>query len=307
MFLQEDGSHDGFCFACGHVDKNPYGGDAPVAAKVHTPKDFTEQINAIMEFPVLAAPSRSLGQSTLDYFGIRCSMSEYQAGEVTAWFFPYKKGTELSAYKVRTASKDMYAVGTTRGVDPFGWEQAQRNGDTYRLFITEGEFDAAALYKALKMNWKSDREPSVISLVNGSRSVAKTLGPKIQDLRKYREIVLVYDQDQPGQDAVQETVKLLGDMNLRVAHLPLKDANDMVIAGRTDELFRAVMYDAVKKVSGKSFRASELYGAARRPPESGLSWPWDTLTDKTRGRRRKEVYYFGAGVVQMAPFNREVV
>lgn len=32
------------------------------------------------------------------------------------------------------------------------------------------------------------------------------------------------------------------------------------------------------------------------PPEWGLSWPWAGLTDLTRGIRRGETYYFGAGV-----------
>lgn len=301
IFQQDDGTYNGYCFACGTFVTNPYedkpaGFTAPVQER-RSPQDIQEQLDEAQTYPFLASAVRGLGRGTMEYFGIRSRLSEYQANEVTAWYFPYYVGNDLVGTKVKTVDGKLFALGTTRGVDPFGWRQAMLYGDRFRLFITEGEFDAAALYKALKPQWRGEREPSVISLINGSKSVIKTLESKIRELRTFKEIVLVYDNDEPGQLAVRDTMKLLGpDSPIKVVTLPLKDANDMVLAGREDELFRAVMYEGVKKVSGKSFRASEQWQKALTPPEMGLSWPWSTLTDKMRGRRRKEVYYIGGGV-----------
>ena len=115
----------------------------------------------------------------------------------------------------------------------------------------------------------------------------------------------MFDNDDPGRAAVKAVCKLLP--SVEVAVLPLKDANDMLIAGREEELYKAVMFETTKKISSSSYRTSEIWHLADVEIEHGLSWPWDQATSVTRGRRRKEVYYFGAGVDILAPFNREVV
>ena len=70
----------------------------------------------------------------------------------------------------------------------------------------------------------------------------------------------------------------------------------MVKAGRGDELAKAVMYEGKPMVSGKCVRSSDAWHLAEAKVEGGLDWPWPTMTEKTRGRRRGEVYYFGSGV-----------
>src|SRR5690606_6297690 len=41
---------------------------------------------------------------------------------------------------------------------------------------------------------------------------------------------------------------------------------------------------------------SALYEAGRQQAQWGKSWPWEKLTDLTRGIRTGETYYLGAGV-----------
>jgi twinkle protein len=53
-------------------------------------------------------------------------------------------------YKVRLIeNKRMWSVGDQKDVDLFGWEQAIATG-AKRLYITEGECDAVALYQILR-------------------------------------------------------------------------------------------------------------------------------------------------------------
>lgn len=299
VFEQDDGVINGYCFACGTFVPDPYEGKPkdfkPPSMKIKTPDEIQQELDEILEYGFHEYPDRSLNRAVHKYFGVRISLSEHDGSTPTAQFFPYYNDEEkLTGFKVKTADGNQFARGTTKGVVPFGWHKAIR-GNRYKLFITEGENDAMALFLTLKRKWKYEGDPAVISLPHGAGAAARSLAHKASDIQRlFKEVVLVMDNDEAGRRAVTDLAKLF--KGCKVAKLPLKDANDMLKAGREQELFTAVMYEAAEKISDKSLRASEVWHLAEKEPVMGLSWPWPTLTDKTRGRRRGEVYYLGAGV-----------
>jgi hypothetical protein len=298
VFLRDDGEYDGYCFRCGTYEKHPYGeGQAPPTRTmtIKTPDEIAAEIKEITEMVAHEIPERKLSRRALEYFGVRVGLSEFDGVTPVSRFYPYYTKTELKGYKCKTNTKQMFSVGSTRGCDMFGWQQAMRYGDKYTLFITEGEDDAIALFSVLKRKWNGSGNPSVISLRSGCKGATRDVDHHIKDIqRMFKKVVLVFDNDDPGRSAVQAVSKLLPGVH--VATLPLKDANDMVIAGRDDELFKAVMYETAAKISAMSYRSSEIWHLATEVVQEGLPWPWPEMTEVTRGRRRKEVYYFGAGV-----------
>lgn len=150
-----------------------------------------------------------------------------------------------------------------------------------------------ALFQVLQEQSNQGYTPAVISLPNGTKSVQK-MSQYIKDISNWKEVVLVFDMDKPGQAAVDHFCKLYPEA--KVAKLPLKDSHDMLMEGREKELFAACMFNAKRKLSDKLVRSSDLWDKASVRPEQGLSWPWPELTSLTRGIRRGEGYYFGAGV-----------
>ena len=53
----------------------------------------------------------------------------------------------------------------------------------------------------------------------------------------------MFDQDEQGQKAAIECAKLLTPSKAKIASLPLKDPNEMLLAGQEDKLVKA-MWDA---------------------------------------------------------------
>lgn len=302
VFLNDNGEYDGYCFSCGTFVKPSdlpefNGPDAtPPTLKLKTKEEIQSELQEISEYHAQDLPNRALTSRVLDHFGTKVALSEYDGTTPIASFFPYYIGHELQGYKVKTFDGNQYAKGTTKGVDPFGWKQAM-SADKYRLFITEGEYDAMALFRTLVKKWKGNKFPAVISLPHGAGSAARTLANKVEDIKRmFKEVVIVFDNDEAGRKAVGEVAKVLPGIKVAIIPPPHKDANDMTMAGLEEALFNCVMYETTTKVSTKSIRSSEAWHLAEKEAVMGLSWPWDSLTDKTRGRRRGEVYYIGAGV-----------
>lgn len=300
VFSNDDGTYSGFCFACKTYVPNPYndkpeGYKPPVGFK-KSPEEIAAEIKAIAKFPSLALPERKLSSATLEYFETRVAVDDVNGEDITAHYYPYFKGDAHVGYKCRlTEQKKFWGIGKIADADLFGWKQAIRSG-TKRLYITEGEIDAMSLFQIIKSGQKGEYaeiNPAVVSLVNGSSSAARTIAACAKDLRQYfKEIVLVFDMDKPGQDAVEDVMKILPEAI--VAALPAKDASECLKEGRSKACFNAVVFNAKKPKNTRLVLADELIEAAKKAPEYGFSWPWKHLTKTTRGIRLGETIYIGA-------------
>lgn len=306
VFMQEDGTYDGWCFYCNSIEKDPYG-DQPAGYRPvfhqKSPEELQAELDEVATYPFHHIASRRLKREYLEYFGVRASVSGQDGITPTALYFPYgdEKGM-LTGYKVKTlAEKRMWAVGTTRNAAMFGWELAKR-ADGKRLYITEGEPDAVALFQVMKEASKRNPEfaamnPPVVSLPAGWGSVGKTLTKYLPEIRHhFKEVVFVFDQDEKGQKAVEEGLKIIPDA--LVAKLPAKDANDCVIQGMSQQLFAAVRFKSAAPKNTRIVKGSSLHAKAKKPAEWGIPWPWKGINEKTRGIRTGETIYLGAGQKQ---------
>jgi len=302
VFVQDDGSYNGHCFACGVYVDDPYG-DKPVGYKPPAPiKKSVEQIQLeiqeVQECGVQDLPDRKLRKETLQYFGYKIGVSQTDGVTPAILHRPYTLDGRLRSYKNKVIeTKQTWSVGDQREVDLFGWEQAKATG-AKRLLITEGEEDAAALWQILKdknrgTKW-ADYDPAVVSLPHGSASAVRDLSrllPKIQKI--FKEVVLVFDMDKAGQDAATSVVqKVCGDWY--VASLPEKDANACLVAGKSKACAKEVLFDAAPNKNSKIVWGESLHEKAKEPAKFGVSWPWKKITDMTRGIRKGETIYLGA-------------
>ena len=302
VFVQDDGSYNGHCFACGTYVDDPYG-DKPVGYKPPAPiKKSVEQIQLeiqeVQECGVQDLPDRKLRKETLQYFGYKIGVSQVDGVTPAILHRPYTLDGRLRSYKNKVIeTKQTWSVGDQREVDLFGWEQAKATG-AKRLLITEGEEDAAALWQILKdknrgTKW-ADYDPAVVSLPHGSASAVRDLSrllPKIQKI--FKEVVLVFDMDKAGQDAATSVVqKVCGDWY--VASLPEKDANACLVAGKSKACAKEVLFDAAPNKNSKIVWGESLHEKAKEPAKFGVSWPWKKITDMTRGIRKGETIYLGA-------------
>lgn len=304
VFQKQDGSYDAYDFATGEYIADPYkdkpAGYKPVAI-VKSAEDIKAELEEIGSYQTLALPERKLKKESLEHFGIKIGVSEQDGVTPMIHYYPYYRDGELIGYKVRVIeSKKMWATGSIKGCDLFGWEQAKAAGGK-KLFVTEGELDAVALYQIFKDHNKggpyADFDPSIVSVPNGSSAAAKDLIRFLPEIRKiFKEIILCFDMDDPGKKASEETVKAIPDA--MVATLPAKDANECLLQGKSKACYNAVQFNAQKPKNTRLVNASDLHEEAKEPPKYGVSWPWGHITKATRGLRKGETIYIGAGQKQ---------
>jgi twinkle protein len=113
-------------------------------------------------------------------------------------------------------------------------------------------------------------------------------------LSSYDQVVLCFDMDEPGQKAAADCVDLLPPGKVAIAQLPLKDANEMLVAGRVKEMVNAVWEAQTYRPDG-IVTVAEVRPQLSKPIEPGLPWWSETLTSLTYGRRFGECYALGAG------------
>lgn len=304
VFLEDDGTYTGFCFACGTHVPDPYK-DRPAGYKpvvhVKTPEEIQAELAEIGDCPVVDLPQRKLRKESLEYYGVRVGLSEQDGVTPSVLYFPYSKGGELQGYKAKLLDpKRMWAVGNTKGVDLFGWQQALLAGGK-KLYVTEGEPDAVALFQIFKDHNKgtqyADLNPAIVSLPHGIGSAVKDLTANLAEIRKhFKEIILVFDQDAAGIKGAEEVLKVIPEAV--VATLPAKDANECLIQGRNKAAYNAVQFNAQRLKNTRIVSGSSLHEKAKAPPKYGISWPWRHLTEVTRGIRTGETIYLGAGQKQ---------
>lgn len=304
VFLNDDGTYTGYCFACSTFVNDPYQ-DKPKGYKpaiiTKTYEEVQEEIRAISDYRVVDLPDRKLRANSLEYFGIKIGVSEQDGTTPVTHYYPYYRDGMPRGYKVRLIEdKRMWSVGDCKDVDLFGWEQAVLAAGK-KLFITEGELDAVALYQIItdkaRGSQYADRLPSVVSLPHGAGSAARDIAKVLPKLRRhFKEIVLCFDTDAAGQKAIEEVVKIVPDAT--VAILPAKDINAALIEGRQIAAFNAVMFNSQKPKNSRIIHGRDLHESGKQPAAFGVSWPWKHVTEVTRGIRLGETIYIGAGQKQ---------
>lgn len=227
--------------------------------------------------------SRGITQETAERWGFSRSTFNNEPVRI----FNYRgSDNRIVAQKVRTKDKDFLFFGDTKEAGLFG-QHLWRDGGKM-VVITEGEMDAMSVSQVQGHKWP------VVSIPTGSKGARKALSNQLEWLTKFETVVLMFDMDEPGRDAAVECADLFKPGQCKIASLPLKDANEMLCAGRGKEIIDAIWGAKDYRPDGLVTLA-DLKDRVLEPPEEGLPWWCDELTRLTYGRRYGEAYAFGAG------------
>lgn len=233
---------------------------------------------------VEAIPNRKLDDRV-------CAKYNYQVGTFNGkkcHIAPYRDDTgAVVAQKIRLPGKDFTVLGNLKKALPFFGQHLCRDGGKM-IVITEGEIDAMSVTQAMGLTWPA------VSVPNGASGAKKAVAKALAWLESFEKVVFLFDEDEPGREAVAECVPLLSPGKAYIATLPLKDANEMVKAGRSKELVDAI-WGARKWVPEVLNDLDDLIEEAVEEMPWGLPWPWRTMTKATYGIRRSALYTWGAG------------
>jgi len=184
-----------------------------------------------------ALTKRGLSEDTCAKFGY--TVGEHHGKPVQ--IANYMRDGEVVAQKVRYAGKEFNVRGSLKGAGLYGqhlWSPGRR------IVITEGEIDCLSVSQAQENKWP------VVSVPNGAQGAKKTIAQELEWLEKFEEVVLVFDMDEPGQAAAQECALLFTPGKCKIAHLSMKDPNELLLAGKAREIITAIWNAKVFRPDG---------------------------------------------------------
>lgn len=203
------------------------------------------------------------------------------------------------AQKVRTKDKRFWVDGAADKMTLFGqrlWKSGGR-----RVVVTEGEVDAMTVSQVQDHKWP------VVSIPQGAASAAKFFGQELEWLESFEEVVLMFDADEPGRKAAVECAQVLSPGKTRIAALPLKDASELLMAGRRAEITKAMWNAAVWKPEDLVFGDEVWESIANYEAPPSVDYPYPQLNALTHGLRFGEVVTICAGTgVGKSTFMREL-
>jgi len=215
--------------------------------------------------------------------------SYYKADDGSHVINHYDNEGRIVAQKYRYKDKTFKWKGNSKSAVPFGMGQWRSGGK--RITITEGELDCLSVAEAL------DGKYPVISINGGAGSAYKELKEHIEFLNSYSEIVLWFDNDEPGKEAVKKVATLFPAGKVYVVNAGnFKDANEVLQAKGKAGVLQA--YYETKKfapdgiVIGSSLSFDNLINFSSAP---SYSTPYASLDAVTKGIRKRELAMFTAG------------
>jgi twinkle protein len=198
----------------------------------------------------------------------------------------YKKDGRVIAQKLRFPNKDFLFIGDTKEAGLYGkhlWEKGKM------ISIVEGELDALSVSQAQGNKWP------VVSVPTGAAGAKKAIQNDLEYLENFESVILMFDQDEAGQSAIDDCVQLFSPGKVKIATLPLKDPNEMVQAGRSAEIinqiWNAKSYRPDGIIDGKD--TWELVSTSQKV--DSVPYPFNGLNNMTQGIRKGEIVTITAG------------
>jgi len=285
------------CEHCGSSDANSLYTDGHsycFACETYTPADKEKEIitsieahdTIFLEQSFMDLKKRGITKKTCEFWGY--GVANYRGTTVQVANYRNRAG-ELKAQKIRMPNKDFSVVGNMKEVGLYG-EHLWRDGSNSKFItICEGELDAMSLSQAQDHKWP------VVSLPSGCTSAKKAIGKSIEWLSKYDFVLLMFDMDEAGQKAAKECATVLPPNKCKIATLPLKDANEMLKAGRVKELIDAVWEARTFRPDGIIAGTDVWELVIENDDKQSINYPFAGLQDKTGGCRKGEIVTLTAG------------
>lgn len=228
-------------------------------------------------------PNRSIRDGICKKYGY--SISHYQGQPCQVANYRNKDG-EIVAQKIRLKDKTFKFLGDTKSVGLFGEHLFSSSAET--LVITEGEIDALSMATLLT-------KFPVVSVPTGAAGAKKAIQKSLEFVEGFKKVVIMFDNDTAGREAAVEVAQLLTPSKAHIATLPLKDANEMLVAGKQKELVSA-FFEAKPYRPDGIVAGHDLWDLVHTDDDKkAIPYPFQALNTKTRGLRRGELVTITAG------------
>ncbi len=285
--LYDDGHT--FCFVC-----NTHSNNGTTTTK-EQPKPMNKDLSFYDNAASTSIPDRGIHSASCLAYGVRLARDKH--------YYPYydADGT-MVAIKTRSVEDKQFSIaGDFKQAMLFGQNLFPKGGRY--LTITEGELDALAAYQM------SGSKYPVVSLRNGAQAALKDCQAQYEWIDSFENIVLCFDDDEPGRKASQAVAELFGGKVKVMKHKKgYKDACEY-LQNRDEKEFIDAFWAAEGYVPDGIIQGATLWETVSQPIEkANCDYPYDALNKLTYGIRKGELVMVTAGSgLGKSQFLREIV
>lgn len=282
------------CEKCGSSDANSLYSDGHTFCfscntHQHSQEDIvmtstvTKDVNLITG-ERLPLAKRKINEATVNHFNYQVGIANGSPVHIANY---YNKDGVVTAQKIRYADKTFQWIGSSKEVGLFGQNKARVGGK--QIVITEGEIDAMSLSQVM-----GNKYP-VVSVKTGAQGATKDIKKELEFLESYDKVIIMFDNDEAGQQASLEVAKLFSPNKAHITSLPNKDANEMLVAGLTGELTGA-MWNAKPYRPDGIVSGADLWDKLTTEDDiTTAKYPFEKLNEVTDGIRKGELVTLTAG------------
>ena len=232
-----------------------------------------------------------------------CQHYNYQKGfigEESVQIANYMENGIVIAQKIRDKSKVFKWWGNTSILyGQWVWEPNKKWDAP--LIITEGEIDCLSIAQAFNLS------RPVVSITKGCGGAVKNIKDNYEYIDSFPSVILCFDSDEAGQDALLEVAPLIKPGKCSIATLPVKDANELLSQNRTQDLVNAIYNAKPYKPEGVVTGDAIWEEVIKDYDDISIPYPFPKLNEMTHGIRCGEIVTITAGTgIGKSQFCREV-
>ena len=276
------------CFACGVTEQQSTQEERRI-------DQGSKQVTMLLTGEIKAIADRGISRATCEAYNVMQTEGKH--------IYPYfDKTGKYVAQKIRSLEDKSFNVkGSWSESVLFGANLFPKGGKY--VTIVEGELDALAAYQLTGSKWP------VVSIRNGAQGALRDAKANYEYLESFENIVVCFDNDEPGRKAASEVAELFGSKAKVFKHVgDCKDACDYLKAGRGEQ-FVSLWWKAETYVPDGIVAASSLWNEVSKPETKAEAfYPWKGLNEKLYGLRPSELVTVTAGSgLGKSQFLREIL
>jgi twinkle protein len=284
-----DDGHE-YCYAC-ETYKH---GDGTTTVKTNKPMK-NKDLNFYDAASSLSIIERGITSATCISYGVRQTNDKH--------YYPYYDADGVMvAVKTRDVENKAFSIaGEFKDAMLFG-QQLYNKGGRY-LTICEGELDALASFQM-----QGSKYP-VVSIRNGAQAALKDCKAQYEWIDSFENVVIDFDDDEPGRKASQAVAELFGGKVKVIKHKKgYKDACDYLTHNSGKEYIDA-WWSAESHIPDGIIQGNSLWDIVSTPIEKAdCDYPYEALNKLTYGIRKGELVMVTAGSgLGKSQFLREIV
>lgn len=226
--------------------------------------------------------SRGISKKTCEFYGYQINIAR-----VVHIANYYNDAGDIVMQQHRTPDKDFPIYGDRKHrFDLWGLNKFHPNENVF-VTITEGQIDTLSIAEIF------DCKYPVVSVPSGAGSALESIRRNMHKLSQFKYVVLCFDTDEAGREALSKCLPEFEPGRVRVAKLPRKDANEMLVRGEYVEL-KDCIYKAVEYIPDPILTGEALIERLDDYIVETHPWPWPIANKLIRPIKSPGIYTIAA-------------